>query len=116
LSAALGIAEYVAGLLEQVVLLAEKSTLHRVTVPDLSETSPRPWQDKDLVAKAPAYGEIVCQCERISRGEIEAALASPVPPRSLKGLKRRTRAMFGRCQGFYCGARVQQLFDAASHG
>jgi glycerol-3-phosphate dehydrogenase len=116
LSAALGIAEYVADLIKQQIPLAAKTALQSVTVPDLSETSPRPWQDEELVARAPAYGEIVCHCERISRGEIEAALASPVPPRSLKSLKRRTRAMFGRCQGFYCGARVQQLFDAASHG
>jgi glycerol-3-phosphate dehydrogenase len=116
LSAALGIAEHVLGLIKQELPLAAKTTLHSVTVPDLSETSQRPWQDKDLIARTPAFGEIVCHCERISRGEIEAALDSPVPPRSLKCLKRRTRAMFGRCQGFYCGARVQQLFDAASHG
>lgn len=112
LSAALGIAEHVVGLIGPTSM---RTTLQRITVPDLSETSPRPWQDEALVAKAPAYGDIVCHCERISLGEIEAALASPVPPRSLKCLKRRTRAMFGRCQGFYCGARVQKLFDA-SHG
>ena len=33
-------------------------------------------------------------------------------PGTLGGLKRRTRAMFGRCQGFYCGARVQALLNA----
>ena len=113
LSAALGIAEHVAGLIPRAMA---KAALQSISVPDLSETSPRPWQDTALVAKAPAYGEIVCHCERISLGEIEAALAAPVPPRTLKCLKRRTRVMFGRCQGFYCGARVQQLFDAASHG
>lgn len=116
LSAALGIAEYVASLIDPTLRpAAMKPTLRPISVPDLSETSPRPWQDKALVAATPAFGDIVCHCERISLGEIEAALASPVPPRSLKCLKRRTRAMFGRCQGFYCGARVQKLFDA-SHG
>lgn len=38
------------------------------------------------------------------------ALNSPIPPASIKALKRRTRVMFGRCQGFYCGARVQAMF------
>ena len=54
----------------------------------------------------PGYGEIVCHCEMVTRREIEAALAGPLPAGDLGGLKRRTRAMMGRCQGFYCGARV----------
>jgi glycerol-3-phosphate dehydrogenase len=55
---------------------------------------------------APGYGEIVCHCEMVTRREIEAALTGPLPAGDLGGLKRRTRAMMGRCQGFYCGARV----------
>ena len=54
---------------------------------------------------------MICHCEHITRGELRDALASPLPPQTLNGLKRRTRAMFGRCQGFYCGARVQAMFD-----
>jgi glycerol-3-phosphate dehydrogenase len=55
---------------------------------------------------------MVCHCERITLGEIRDALAAPLAPSSLNGLKRRTRVMFGRCQGFYCGARVQALLNA----
>ncbi len=33
---------------------------------------------------------------------------SPIPPADLDGLRRRTRAMMGRCQGFYCGAEVDR--------
>ena len=113
-SGALGIAEYVAEAIDrQFRPLRRKARVHHVTVPDLSEPSIRPWQDDELIAADPAYAEIVCHCERISLGEIRDALKSPVPPGTLKGLKRRTRVMFGRCQGFYCGARVQSLFDAA---
>jgi glycerol-3-phosphate dehydrogenase len=43
-------------------------------------------------------------------------MASPLAPQSLKALKRRTRVMFGRCQGFFCGARVQAFFDQLSKG
>jgi glycerol-3-phosphate dehydrogenase len=35
-----------------------------------------------------------------------------IPPTGIDGLRRRTRAMNGRCQGFYCGARVHAMFDA----
>jgi len=48
-------------------------------------------------------GEHFC---RLARDEIEAALSGPVPAGDLGGLKRRTRAMFGRCQGFNCLAAV----------
>ncbi|WP_051660850.1 FAD-dependent oxidoreductase [Bosea sp. 117] len=113
-SGALGIAEYVMSLVFPVVFdLKPTKPLRGVTVPDLAETSLRPWADADRIAADPAYAEMICHCERISVGEVRDALASPVPPASIKALKRRTRAMFGRCQGFYCGARVQAMFDAA---
>jgi len=113
LSASLGIAEHVANLLIPALFDApRKSSTRPVTVPDLSETSARPWQDAARIGRDPAYAEMVCHCERITLGEIRDALASPLAPSTLNGLKRRTRAMFGRCQGFYCGARVQALLDA----
>mgnify|MGYP001109197395 CR=1 FL=1 len=113
LSASLGIAEHVANLLIPGLFdVPRKPGTRPITVPDLSETSPRPWQDAARIACDPAYAEMVCHCERISLGEIRDALASPLAPGTLSGLKRRTRAMFGRCQGFYCGARVQALLNA----
>jgi len=41
--------------------------------------------------------------------EIEAALAGPLPAQDYGGLKRRTRAGMGRCQGFYCNARLAEM-------
>jgi glycerol-3-phosphate dehydrogenase len=67
-----------------------------------------------MIAADPAYGQLVCFCERVSRGEIRDALASAVPPHDLDGLRRRTRAMLGRCQGFYCGAEVERLLCAGT--
>jgi glycerol-3-phosphate dehydrogenase len=113
LSASLGIAEHVANLLiPDLFDVPRKPDTHPITVPDLSETAQRPWQDAVRVHCDPDYAEIVCHCERITLGEIRDALAAPLAPSSLNGLKRRTRVMFGRCQGFYCGARVQALLNA----
>jgi glycerol-3-phosphate dehydrogenase len=112
LSASLGIAEHVAALLVPDMFdVARRPAPKRITVPSLSETSLRPWQDNTRITTDPCYAEMICHCERISRGEIRDALACPLAPQTLNGLKRRTRAMFGRCQGFYCGARVQAMFD-----
>ena len=71
-------------------------------MPNLAEDRPR-------ASLTPAGGEIVCHCEWVTRGEIEAALGGPLPAGDLGGLKRRTRCMMGRCQGFYCSAQVMAL-------
>jgi glycerol-3-phosphate dehydrogenase len=73
-------------------------------VPNLAEGGPRDWE-------RPGYGEIVCHCEMVTLREVEAALEGPVPARSLGGLKRRTRACMGRCQGFYCSGRLAKLTE-----
>jgi glycerol-3-phosphate dehydrogenase len=85
-------------------------------MPYIGEAGVRPYQDAAAIAADPAYGQIVCHCERVTRGEIRDALASPVPPADLGGLRRRTRAGNGRCQGFYCGAAVSRLLAGAGAG
>jgi len=76
-------------------------------VPNLAEHTIRPYM---------RGGEIMCHCEWVTRGEIDAACAGPLPAGDLGGLKRRTRAMMGRCQGFYCAAHVSKAFEKARHG
>jgi len=73
-------------------------------VPNLAEHRPRPYQTE-------AGGDIVCHCELVTRTEIDAALQGALPAGNLSGLKRRTRCMMGRCQGFYCSARVSALAE-----
>lgn len=115
LSACMGIAAYVAELLADAgVTLKPRTATQPVRMPPLGEAACRPYQDEDLIRRDPAYGEIVCHCERVTRGEITAAASTPVPARSLDGLRRRTRAMLGRCQGFYCSGRVTTVFAEAS--
>lgn len=103
LTAALGIAQHVRRLYERHFgRLADIGRPVWTPVPNLAEARPRPYQEG-------GSGEIVCYCEWVTRGEIEAALNGPLPARDLGGLKRRTRCMMGRCQGFYCTARVVAL-------
>jgi glycerol-3-phosphate dehydrogenase len=80
-------------------------------MPNLGEAGIRPYQDDARIAADPAYGTVVCFCERVTAGEIRDALASNLPPADLDGLRRRTRAMNGRCQGFYCGAAVTACLE-----
>lgn len=69
----------------------------------------RPYEDSARVASEPDYGRITCFCETISKGEIKDALNSPLAPRTLDAVKRRTRSLMGRCQGFNCLIHVAEI-------
>ena len=115
LSASMGIAAYVTELLSDAGLkLRPRPALRPVRMPPIGEHMRRPYLDEDAIRRNHAYGEILCLCERVTRGEITATTTAPIPATSLDGLRRRTRAMLGRCQGFYCSARVTSTFAAAS--
>ncbi len=103
LTAALGIAAHVADLYHKNFKPIADTAQIWTPVPNLCEERPRPYMD--------AGAEIICHCEWVTRGEIAAALEGPLPAGDVGGLKRRTRAMMGRCQGFYCSAHVAALAE-----
>jgi glycerol-3-phosphate dehydrogenase len=82
-------------------------------MPNIGEAFPRAYMDAERIAADPDYGRVVCFCERVTRGEVRDAFASPVPPVDLDGLRRRTRAHMGRCQGFFCGAGLAAMLAEA---
>ncbi len=55
--------------------------------------------------------DVVCLCRSITRGELLAALHSPLPPTTLDSLKRRTGAMLGDCQGNLCMPQLISMFQ-----
>jgi glycerol-3-phosphate dehydrogenase len=114
LTAGMAIGEYVTSLLaEHGVDVTERADLPAPPrMPNLGEAYIRPFQDDARIATDPEYGRIVCFCERVTAGEIRDAMTSTIPPADLDGLRRRTRVMNGRCQGFYCGANTRALLDA----
>ena len=115
LSSSLAIGEHVRDLLDGLgCRLVPTPNPMQATMPNLGEVDLRPYQNSRAMAADPDYGRIVCHCESVTRAEILAACAAPVPARSLDGVSRRTRAMLGRCQGFYCAAQVLRLFAAAT--
>ena len=63
-------------------------------------------QDYKFVNEHENYSQIICNCEKVTLGEILDVLSRSVPPHSVKALKRRTRAGFGKCQGGFCQPRV----------
>ncbi len=114
LTASLAIAEHVveemeAGGLSLVEAEDEPAVPH---MPQLAERGTRAFEDPAMIESDPAYGHIMCFCERVTEGEVRDALRAPVPAVDLGGVRRRTRATNGRCQGFFCGAAVAALLSS----
>jgi glycerol-3-phosphate dehydrogenase len=111
LTGSMAIAEHVRDELDRAGLPLRETAdgLPALRMPNIGETAPRPYARADMIAADPEYGRVVCFCERVTRGEIRDAAASPIPPADLDGLRRRTRVLMGRCQGFFCGAHVPAL-------
>ncbi len=110
LSSALAIGEYVADLLKDCGLIAEKKAEwslveKRVRFAELTA------EGKACACREnPAYGNIICRCNTISEGEILDALEkSIIKPHTLDGIKRRAGTGMGRCQGGFCGPRVHEI-------
>ncbi len=114
LTSGMAIAEYVEQLLadSDLALVPAPDLPPTPTMPNIGECGIRPYQDPDRIAADPEYGRIVCFCERVTAGEIRDTFQSPIPPADLDGLRRRTRVMNGRCQGFYCGATTRALLES----
>ena len=109
LSAAPAIGPEVVGLLRQAGLeLKEKAeyvdSRKRLRFHELSDT-----EKNALIREDPRWGRVICRCETVTEGEIVACLHSPIPPVSVNGVKRRVGAGMGRCQGGFCGPRVQEI-------
>lgn len=83
---------------------------HRKGIPAL-RTLP-PDARAAYIRKNPDYGEIICRCEEISKGEILDALNAPICVPTVDGIKRRVRPGMGRCQGGFCSPLVMQIIAA----
>lgn len=66
-------------------------------------------EQKEAIQKDPEYGEIVCRCETITKAEIKAAIHNILGVHTVTGIKNRTRATMGRCQGGYCETIITEM-------
>lgn len=64
-----------------------------------------------LVDADPEYGQIVCRCEMVTRREILEAIRNPLGIQTLAAVKYRSRATMGRCQGGFCGPRIEEIME-----
>ncbi len=66
-------------------------------------------EKNEKIKEDPAFGHIICRCETVTEGEILEALRTNPKPTDLDGIKRRTRAQMGRCQGGFCSPYIVEI-------
>ena len=110
LSSAPAIAEYVEQLLLDAGLHAAKKADFNPVRPAYHAFREMSMEEKnEVIRRDPAYGRIICRCETVTEGEILAAIRTNPKPTDLDGVKRRTRAQMGRCQGGFCSPYIVEL-------
>ena len=110
LTCAFIISEIISDQLKEAGLKLEKNTKfipERKRFPKLDKVSFE--NNHELYASNSSYGEIICRCEKVSEAEIINAIENGAT--TLDGVKFRTRAGMGRCQGGYCTLRIMKLLS-----
>lgn len=110
LSAAPAIAEY---LVEEVIKIKDKYNKNISFNPIRKKNIPFNRLDEsrkeELYQENSLYGRIICKCEQITEKEIIDAIHGPLGSNTIKGIKKRTRAGAGMCQGGYCEEKVMKI-------
>lgn len=78
-------------------------------IPQIHFIELSPEEKAEVIKKDPRYGRIICRCESITEGEIVDVIHRKVGAKTIDGVKKRCRPGSGRCQGGFCGPRVQEI-------
>ena len=91
--------------------IAKKQDFNPCRKPDYFFSRLSTEEKNQMIKNDPSYGRIVCRCEQITEGEIIRALTENPKASDIDGVKRRTRAGMGRCQGGFCQPYVAELIS-----
>jgi glycerol-3-phosphate dehydrogenase len=109
LTGAPAIAEHLAQQISSDLGLAENESFNPVRRADPRFAVLSLEERCDLIRNEPSYGRLVCRCNEVTEGEIVTAIRKGA--RTLDGIKFRTRAGFGPCQGGFCTARILAIMS-----
>ena len=112
LSASPAIAEYITEMLRDMGLeLIKNENFSPIRKPAHHFREASVAEKNRMIVENRAYGRIICRCEGVSEGEIREAIRTNPPARDLDGVKRRTRAQMGRCQGGFCMPYITEILS-----
>lgn len=110
LSSAPAVALYIVDIMKDITGgLTEKADFNPRRRPFIRFEELSEEEKAELVKKNPKYGRVICRCETITEGEIVDSIHRKAGATTVKGVKKRTRAGMGRCQGGFCSPRVVEI-------
>jgi glycerol-3-phosphate dehydrogenase len=108
LTSAPAIAEHVLGILKDEGLALEPKGDFQPRTPGITRLAALDQAEQEkLISQDRRYGRVVCRCELVTEAEVHAAIDHGA--RTLDGIKFRTRAGMGRCQGGFCTTRCMDI-------
>lgn len=112
LSSSPAIAEYIVDMIkEQGFILEKNESFNPIRKPMHFFRDASIEEKNKIIKKDSTFGKIICRCETVTEGEILEAIRTNPKARDLDGVKRRTRAQMGRCQGGFCGPYITELIS-----
>jgi len=112
LSSSPAIAEYTAELLKKAGLkMNKKKDFKSKNTKKLRFSTISDEDRRKAIERNKLYGNIVCRCEMVTKGEIVDAINRPAGATTLDGVKHRTRAGAGRCHGGFCSPTVMKILS-----
>lgn len=110
LTSAPAIAEYVADMLKEKGEIGEpRSDFDPIRRPAHYFRELSTEEKNEIIKRDPEYAHVICRCETVTAGEIIEAIRTNPRPTDIDGIKRRTRASMGRCQGGFCTPYMVEL-------
>jgi glycerol-3-phosphate dehydrogenase len=111
LTASVPIARHVIELMEEQEKFAKNPAFYPEREKPLRFREMTDSEKEEAIKRDPDWGELVCRCQKVSRAEVLHAIHNPLGVCTMTGIKYRTRAMMGRCQGGYCQMRIERMIE-----
>ena len=111
LTASVAIARHVIGMMREREAFPEKADFNPVRKGIRRFAEMTAEEQAEAIRENPDYGELICRCQKVTRAEILQAIHNPLGVSTVTGVKYRTRAMMGRCQGGYCQMRITRMLE-----
>ena len=105
------IAQKAVEMVKECINLPEKKDFNprRRPMPRLNTLSAE--QRSEAVRINPDFGQMVCRCEQVSKGEVIDCIRRNCGARTVKGVKKRVRPGFGKCQGGFCEPLIMKILS-----
>jgi glycerol-3-phosphate dehydrogenase len=103
------IARLVVQMIKKKMDLKEKTDFNPIRIRKTPFSKASRTEQTFLIKSNPAYGEIICRCENVSKLEVLDALNNPISMKTISAVKYRTRAGMGRCNGGFCLPKIVEI-------